>query len=219
MTISNIIDSLFGFVFNEEPVRVPVSRNGIKRVAAGDPAMALRSLVNPDSLPSEITRYGDIIKPGDFDLFEVVGSSMAPEGVENGDILLCSPVDPENLPDGNFYAVIAVDQKYYEHKGKSTSFKFKLRQTICPVGSEVTVDDLLNKLPEIAPAILIEDNKASLRKKFNEARSFYGLAPLMLSLTYKSGSLRFSFHPIELIRFKAEYLLKPTGDGWSCQKV
>lgn len=41
----------------------------------------------------------------------------------------------------------------------------------------------------------------------------------MLSVTYRKGDLRYSFHPINLIKYVAEYVLKHNGKKWIAKKT
>ena len=42
---------------------------------------------------------------------------------------------------------------------------------------------------------------------------------LMLSVTYRKGNLRYSFHPVDLIQYVAEYVLKHNGEEWRAKKL
>lgn len=41
----------------------------------------------------------------------------------------------------------------------------------------------------------------------------------MLSVTYRKGELRYSFHPIDLIKYVAEYVLKHNGEEWRAKNL
>ena len=41
----------------------------------------------------------------------------------------------------------------------------------------------------------------------------------MLSKTYREGNLRYSFHPVDLIVSKVEYVVRQNGDAWDIKRV
>lgn len=66
----------------------------------------------------------------------------------------------------------------------------------------------------------MEENQKNLEIKYNEAIGFYKeKKELMLSVTYRKGNLRYSFHPVDLIQYVAEYVLKHNGEEWRAKNL
>lgn len=66
----------------------------------------------------------------------------------------------------------------------------------------------------------MEENQKNLEIKYNEAIGFYkDKKELMLSVTYLKGNLRYSFHPVDLIQYVAEYVLKHNGEEWRAKNL
>lgn len=155
-------------------------------------------------------------------IFTVEGSSMSPEDISNGDKLLCREVEADaiKLIEQGKFAVIAVDRKYYEYKNKELKFDYKLRHTLFRVPVGISIEQLIDSLKKITNSIFLEKNQKNLRSKYDEAIEFYGNErELMLSVTYRKGELRYSFHPIDLIKYVAEYVLKHNGEEWRAKKL
>ena len=178
----------------------------------------------PDRVPCENSmldisgyRYSEEPK-----IFTVEGSSMSPEDISNGDKLLCREVEADaiKLIEQGKFAVIAVDRKYYEYKNKELKFDYKLRHTLFRVPVGISIEQLIDSLKKITNSIFLEKNQKNLRSKYDEAIEFYGNErELMLSVTYRKGELRYSFHPIDLIKYVAEYVLKHNGEEWRAKKL
>lgn len=210
--------------FGEEPVAIDGNSevSGIKRVAAGDPTIGLVPLKGLEELPDNLQiGLDETINNSDYTIFEVIGSSMSPEGISNGDRLLCKEVSDEEARQigKGVFAIIEVDPAYYEAKNKELKYGFKLRHTLynMPVGT--TFEELKNSLKGVTTSIALDKNLELLKSKYNEAVGFYGDRPLMLSVTYKEGVLRYSFHPVDLIKYKAVYVLKYYDKGWYAKKL
>ena len=155
-------------------------------------------------------------------IYTVEGSSMSPEGISNGDKLLCRIVDNDtikNIGKGKF-VIIAVDPEYYQAKNKELKYDYKLRHTLFRVPLGASCDELIDSLKKVTSSIFLEENQENLRIKYDEVVKFYGnQRELMLSVTYRKGNLRYSFHPIDLIKYVAEYVLKHNGEGWIAKKL
>lgn len=192
-----------------------------KVVAAGDPAQEEHKKATETVIPATVSYKGYEIKCDDFDSWVVDGYSMSPEGIDNGDVLLCKPVDSmerENMGWGK-YVVIKVDTAYYDYKKKALSFQKKLRKTLMKVAGNMDIETLVQELKKIDDSVLLTENEKNLRKKFKDIKAYYKTEELMLSLTYREGNLRYSFHPVSLIEFVAEYVLSKQKNSWNVNKL
>ena len=210
--------------FGEEPIDTDINGeiNGIKRVAAGDPTIVRAPIKGQDELPKTIkTGSGNFIDVSKYTVFEVIGSSMSPEDISNGDKLLCELVTAEEATtiQKGVFAIIEVDPAYYEAKHKSLKYGYKLRHTLYNIPVGTSIEDLKESLKGVTTSIALPKNKKLLESKYKEALDFYKKCHLMLSLTYKEGVLRYSFHPVNLIKYKAVYLLKYNGTDWRAEKI
>mgnify|MGYP001106880380 CR=1 FL=1 len=197
-------------------------KDGIDIVAAGDPAQDGHKRVNKTNIPQELLLGETKIDTNDFCKYIVDGYSMSPEDIDNGDILLCKPLSDFTTEDitSNHYVIINVDKEYYKAKNKSLKFKTKLRKTKMIVPAGMAFDDLVVSLKDIDDSILLSENQKRLKKKFNETKSFYKDRELILSITYRDGSLRYSFHPKELITSIAQYVAKCDEEGnWTIKEL
>lgn len=155
-------------------------------------------------------------------IFTVEGSSMSPEDISNGDKLLCRKIDTDaaKLIGKGKFVVIAVDKEYYESKNKELKFDYKLRHTLFRVPVGISIEQLIDSLKKITNSIFLEENQENLEIKYNEAIGFYkDKKELMLSVTYRKGNLRYSFHPVDLIQYVTEYVLKHNGEEWRAKKL
>lgn len=192
-----------------------------KLVAAGDPAQEEHKKETATVLPATVLYKGNEIKCNEFDSWTVDGYSMSLEDINNGDVLLCKPVncnERKSIGSGK-YIIIKVDPDYYVYKKKTLSFQRKLRKTLMKVASNIDIETLIQELKKIDDSVLLTENEKNLRKKFKEIKSYYKKEDLMLSLTYREGSLRYSFHPVSLIESVAEYVLSFTKDSWIVNKL
>lgn len=178
------------------------------QVAAGDPA---NSLYNTDVSIKAIDKITKI-DPADYMTLVVDGWSMYPEGISDGDILLCEEVNKEtemNLENGK-YVIIEVDKAYYRHMNKIAKYDLKLRKTVCKVAPHTTFEKLLIDLAAVDDSILLKENQILLKKKYEETYRFYNhdhnCREMMLSITYDEGRLRYSFHPTDSIKYIARYV-------------
>jgi len=194
------------------------------RVAAGDPAQDAylneweKSFYESDNLPEEIK--AEICKKS----FVVDGFSMLPEGIQNGDVLVSIPVvwkKEIDFQEGEF-VIIKVDAGYYDYKEKELRFRYKLRKTLAFVSHNDTAETLIERLKRTNDDILLSENQKNLKEKLEETRGYekYKDCDLVLSVTYRSGSLRYSFHPIELIEFVGKYCArKGEGESWTFENL
>jgi len=228
LKLNQLVSNLYHFAFGKEVHTNGMNADGTMSVAAGDPTLSVTPLKGlemlPDRIPCEnsmldISKYKQSENPL---IFTVEGSSMSPEDISNGDKLLCREVEADaikSIEQGKF-AVIAVDREYYKSKNKELKFDYKLRHTLfrVPIGS--LIEELIASLKKITNSIFLEENQKNLRVKYDEAIEFYGKErELMLSVTYRKGELRYSFHPIDLIKYVAEYVLKHNGEEWRAKKL
>lgn len=183
-------------------------------VAAGDPAHGVQTLSDSDCLPPIINIGNEPVKTYEFKQFNVDGSSMSPERISNGDTLLCSIVSKEerkSIPNGQ-YVIVKTDKDYYAKKHKLVRFDHKLRRTVTLVGNQESFEQLIARLEseDLEDSILLDCNKEALKEKFEESHKYYeDFDSMMLSVTYREGQIRYSFHPSSLIEYKAVYVVSP----------
>ncbi|MDE6552625.1 MAG: hypothetical protein K2K98_06675 [Muribaculaceae bacterium] len=183
-------------------------------VAAGDPAHGVQTSRDSDCLPPVINIGNEPVKTYDFHQFNVDGSSMSPERISNGDTLLCSMVSQEerdSLPSG-LYVIVKADKDYYARKHKHVRFDHKLRRTVTRVRKQESFEQLVARLESenIEDSVLLDCNKKALKEKFEESHRYYeDFDSMMLSVTYREGQIRYSFHPSSLIEYKAIYVVSP----------
>lgn len=210
------------WLFGERPVVIDMDSevSGIKRVAAGDPTIGLVPIRGLKEIPDNL-QIGLDETVSEYTLFEVMGSSMSPEGIANGDRLLCKKVSAEEAATigKGVFAIIEVDPAYYKAKNKELKYGFKLRHTLYNMPEGMSFEDLKDSIKDITTSIALEKNRELLKSKYEEAVAFYKNRHLMLSLTYREGILRYSFHPVDLIKYKAVYILKHNDAGWYAKKL
>ncbi len=210
----------FGFVPESHVERK--SHDGIYRVAAGDPTKGVRILNGMGNLPEKLKCDDEIIEVLNYTVFEVYGSSMAPEGISDGDRLLSVPVKEISEITSRSFIIIKTDEKYYDWKKRELKFEYKLRYSLTKLPISLTVDSLIEELKTKTNSILLPENEENLRAKFKDAHDFYdnkGITELMLSVTYREGVLRYSFHPTSLVKYKAIYVLKCNNGEWVAKKL
>lgn len=226
LKLKKILLNIYYFAFGKEARVDSHNSDGTVRVAAGDPSLSVSPVKGLEAIPDRILCENSLMDIStykfseDVPVFTVDGSSMSPEGLSNGDKLLCRKVDaPETIGEGKF-AVIAVDKEYYKFKNKELKFDYKLRRTLYRVPLGMSIDELIGSLKKVTNSIFLEENQKNLMTKYNEAIKFYGTQKeLMLSVTYRKGELRYSFHPVDLITYVAEYVLKHNGEEWRAKKL
>lgn len=146
----------------------------------------------------------------------VAGDSMSPRGIYAGDRLTCATItDPqkEEFDRGTFIS-IRVDDEYYRSKRKQSRFKYKLRCAICKIEAGCSYEEMLGAVKQKEQTAYLEEYRCELERKFMEAREYYGeKEPLMLSITYKEGTMHYSLHPVRLIIGKVEKVERYNNSG------
>lgn len=164
-------------------------------VAAGDPARTLYGIDRDLTMPIE---YASRLK--DLKAFKICGSSMSPCGISNGDIIYVEDA-PEELRRNDFL-VIAVDAKVYP---KPIKYKHKLRRFLMNVPKEESLEEIIAKLKAFHKDILLPEYQQRLKRKFDKTKGFYPNEDLCLSITFRNGSLRYSFHPRGLVEYRVKF--------------
>lgn len=224
--MKKLISNLYHFAFGEELRINDVNIDGTVSVAAGDPSLRVSPLKGLEMIPDRVPCANlsmDISKyklSKEVPIFTVEGSSMSPEDISSGDKLLCHKVEPTETIEKGKFAIIAVDREYYKSKNKELKFDYKLRHTLFRVPAGISIDELINSLKKITNSIFLEENQENLRGRYNDTIGFYKKErELMLSVTYRKGKLCYSFHPVDLIKYVAEYVVKHNGEGWIAKKL
>lgn len=169
--------------------------------AAGDPTekSELRTLI--DELIGAKVTIND--SPFFFEshlTFEVVGDSMEPKDIHDGDLLLLKEYQIGENPRQNDFLIIKVDDNYYRrYNRKSAVFDTKLRMALLVVTPLMTIDEIIEQLRPCHKEILIKEYQKHLKDKLKKSREFYAGCDLVLSITYHDGFMRYSFHPVSLI--------------------
>lgn len=211
----------FGFAPKPNIGRGPIK--GTNRVAAGDPTKGVRILKSIGNLPEKLKYDDEIIDVMSYTAFDVVGSSMSPEGISDGDRLLCEPIKENSEIAPSTFIIIKTDEDYYRWKNRELKFEYKLRCSLTGLPISQTIDELIEDLENKTNSILLPENQKILRAKFKDAHEFYdnekGTRSLMLSITYREGALRYSFHPTSLVKYKAVYVLKNNNGEWTIKKL
>lgn len=141
--------------------------------------------------------------------FVVSGCSMSPLGIDDRDNLLAQKVTDQKyrVADGDFL-VIKVDPDYYENV--KPNFVYKLRCAIMPVQAGMQDSDIIEvlKTMDSQAEIWSKDCQQCLKDKLQKARAHYPTDDLILSKTFKNGSLRYSFHKLDAVEYIAVKLVK-----------
>ena len=171
-------------------------------VAAGDPTKIAPINEVRQILPQKFDIGPNEISTSDYYVFQVSGNSMNPEGIENGDLLLTKEVHgTEDLHTGDFL-IIAVDESV--NTEKTFVYDFKLRRFLLTTKGE-DVNSLIDRLKAISPEMNLEKYQNSLRKKYQNAINMYPNKELIVSTTYKEGTIVYSFFPSEFVRYRAAF--------------
>ena len=69
---------------------------------------------------------------------------------------------------------------------------------------------MISELEKTEDSLLLADNRKRLKDKYKETRSYemYKDIDMILSVTYRKGEIRYSFHPVNLIQYIAESVIK-----------
>lgn len=205
--MTNFLDNILTEIFSLGLADKSNTDRLFKSVAAGDPTLGILSS-GLDTLVDE--RLNEERRKGK-EVFKVAGSSMSPEGISNGDFLVCKKTKykSDNFKKGQ-YAIIAVDRDYYASKGKILKYDFKLRKTLFLVKADMTFESMISELEKTEDSLLLADNRKRLKDKYKDTKSYemYKDIDMILSVTYRKGEIRYSFHPVNLIQYVAESVIK-----------
>lgn len=166
-------------------------------VAAGDPASSFSSVVLEPTLPLDIQE-----KVRGLKRFKVRGSSMSPFGIAHGDIIYVE--DIESGLNRDDIIVVKVDPTVYD---RPIQFNHKMRRYLMDVSKEEGLENVKNRLSEFHKEILDPEFQQRLKKKFDKTKGFYPDKDLCLSITFRNGDLRYSFHPRDLVEYKVRYIV------------
>lgn len=226
LKLKKLISNICLFAFGKEVRAIDHTFDGTVCVAAGDPSLSVSPLKGLEAIPDRVFCESSLMDISNYKeskevpIFTVEGSSMSPEGISNGDKLLCRKADASEVIGTGKFVVIAVDPEYYKSKNKELKFDYKLRRTLFRVPIGISVNELIDSLKKITNSIFLDENQQKLQTKYGEAIGFYGNdRELMLSVTYRKGELCYSFHPVNLIIFVTEYVLKHDGEQWIAKKL
>ena len=203
MYISAIVEQVITFGFADR--LKAMGRVHGNFAAAGDPSV----IADVKEIVSQLIGVTTTVKDRKYRFvkeltFGVVGNSMLPKGIKDGDALLLEPYQDDKMPEYGDFIVIKVDDAYYkEYNRKSSKYETKLRMALMPVTAGMTADDIIEQLRPWHKAILVESYQDHLRDKYKKARKFYKQRTLVLSITYHDEFMRYSFHPADLIVGKA----------------
>ncbi len=166
-------------------------------VAAGDPVVPIRSAGSDLVLPSEIQE-----KVMGLKRFKVCGCSMSPFGISTGDIVyvndLSSGLNRDDI------VIVKVDPEVYN---RPIRFNHKMRRYLMDVAKDESIDSVKKRLSEFHKEILVPEFQKRLVKKFNKTKGFYPDRDLCLSITFRNGDLRYSFHPREFMEYKVKFIV------------
>lgn len=191
-------------------------------VAAGDPAHGGMASNLPTDFPEKFNFDGTEIITDEYETFVVDGSSMAAEDISNGMVLLCKKTDAADIQTIGIgkYLIVKIDSEYYKHKDKKVNFKHKLRRSVADVPQNPDQNQFLDALKRNVDSLLIAKNQEAFKKKFEDTYSFYDKEESMiLSITYRDGHVRYSFHPKRLVEYVAEYVVAMRDGRYEIRKV
>ena len=191
-------------------------------VAAGDPAHGGMASNLPADFPAKFHLDGNEIITDEYKTFVVDGSSMAAEDISNGMVLLCKKTDAahQNSLGTGKYLIVRIDPEYYDNKDKKVNFKHKLRRSLASVPQNPDPIQFLTDLKRNVDSLLIAKNQEAFKKKFDEVYGFYDKSePMILSVTYRDGHVRYSFHPKKLVEYVAEYVVAKHDGRYEIRKV
>lgn len=179
--------------------------SGYELVAAGDPSKVV--LDNDPSLRlHEHFKIGNQdYRLSDFTVFRVMGSSMNPQGIANGDFLLSERLSDDSPINPNEYIIIEVDRDTYK-KYEDSTCNFKLRKALLPVSPNDDIGVIIESLknPQMRHnAILLDKYQTKFKQKYSKTRELYPNDVLISSVTYRDGEMFYSFHPRRFVQFKA----------------
>lgn len=166
-------------------------------VAAGDPAKSLTAITIDIPLSSAVRERVQGLEP-----LKVCGSSMSPCNISNGDIIYGEAI---NTPlKRNDFIVVEVDPKVYDSPIK---YKHKLRRYLMDVKKHETLDSVIKRLSVFHKEILEPEFVERLKKKYDKTTGQYPDDDLCLSITFRNGDLRYSFHPRRLVEYRVKFVV------------
>lgn len=194
----------------EKLLRLTAPQGEMNCVAAGDPSMPRINSVRDKVLPEIVTIGGERIDTTHYEPFQVCGNSMLPQEIADGNMLLVN-VSPDLTYSKGDFLIIRVDPDYYKkYNPKSTFYKYKLRKALLRIEPNVDEEELVRRLKENDFAVYLEKMRQYAIRKYKMARFAYPDKELMLSTTYHDGELKYSFHPVDLIYGRADFLITNT---------
>lgn len=169
-------------------------------VVAGDPVCDAGRTFKPICLPKEEAAWVLNLKE-----YKVRGFSMYPCGISDSDhIYVSRGINNADLK-ANDFIMIKVNQDDYEHE--KVHFKHKLRRFLMNLKAEESFENIVAKLKEIQPEILLDSYQKRLREKYEKSQNRYKNAgKFSLSFTFKEGVMTYSFHPSKDIEGRIEYV-------------
>lgn len=200
---AKILEQIVTFGLGEKLLRYTTHQDGIKCVAAGDPALPGAQTESNLPVLQFIEVDGRRMDLSQLESFRVCGNSMLPQDIADGDCLFVRQLPAEQYQAGDFL-VIQVDEDYYrKYKPKTLVYSYKLRRALLRLEPGVGNDEMISRLKELDNAAYLEDMQRYAIRKYQKARQVYPDRELMLSTTYHDGELKYSFHPIDLVYGKA----------------
>lgn len=166
-------------------------------VAAGDPASSFSSVVPDTTLPLDIQE-----KVRGLKRLKVRGSSMSPFGIAHGDIVYVGGLESGLNRDD--IVVVKVDPAVYD---RPIQFNHKMRRYLMDVPKDESLESVQDRLAEFHKDILVPEFQQRLKKKFDKTKGYYPDKDLCLSITFRNGDLRYSFHPRELVEYKVKFIV------------
>lgn len=183
------------FLMFSKTSKEEVSKIDERLVAAGDPARTLLGIDKDLSMPVEYSARLKELEP-----YKICGSSMSPCGISNGDVIYVENAPAELRT--NDFIVVKVDPEVYKEPIK---YKHKLRRYLMDVSKGEMLDGIVERLKVFHKDILSPEYRLRLQKKFDKTKGFYPNDDLCLSITFRNGSLRYSFHPRRLVEFRVKF--------------
>lgn len=193
--MANNVKGFLKLLFASSANEVIQTKPDDRLVAAGNPAKQL-STFNDDFLLSPEDRQ----QLHGLRQFKVCGSSMSPCGIANGDFVYAEVIEDDLHCDD--FIIVAVDPKVYDIPIK---FVHKLRRYLMDVPRNENLEEIVNRLKKFHKEILEPEFQERLKKKFNKTKGFYPNDDLCLSITFRDGDLRYSFHPRRLVEYRVKF--------------
>lgn len=205
----DVLDNILTFGYADKMRGNVGGSVGYTPVTAGDPCTFVQREGGFVTIEDVIRLDGQRVRTGNFHKFQVIGSSMSTRDILQGDILLTSPCNGREVRRGDFI-VIDVDKEYYrKFKHETARYEEKLRQALMDVHPGEQLEGIVARLKQMNHhAIWLHSNVQRLGEKLELARRAYPERELMLSTTFKNGNLRYSLHPVDLIRYKVEIVAR-----------